>query len=198
MKPRNDNELLEAFAQSFSVLDDLTCPQDCSTPLAIVDATSSEDWKVRRWRPNRLAVPRTGMEVIRRVGPLPQLFESFAQSFAWLDVDLRICRFFANPPAVDYADLANAMFADPVLNQTLLPLRFVRFALAPSGSYDPICFDLSRFDGDDCPIVRLEHESILMHDRVGKPEVLFNSFRELLWSVIELGREVSEMNKGSK
>ena len=191
MKPRNDSDLLDAFAQSFSILDELICPHDRPPPLALVDATHSEDWSVVRWRPTRLATPRVGMDGLRRVGRLPRLFESFAESFAWLDVDLRMCRLFANPPAPDFLDLSTAMFADPVLNNTLLPLRLVRFALASDCCYDPICFDLSAFDGDDCPVVRLEHESILMHDRVGKREILFDSFRDLLRTVIDLGRDAA-------
>lgn len=189
MKPPNNNELLDSFAQSFSMLDELVCSRDRPPPPALVDATPSERRRMIRWRPARLATPRVGIDGLRRVGRLPQLFESFAQSFAWLEVDLRICRLFANPPAADFVELAAAMFADPVLNETLFPLRLVRFALAPDCGYDPICFDLSAFDGDDCPIVRLEHESVLMHDRVGKREIMFDSFGDLLRTVIDLGRE---------
>ena len=189
MKPRNDSELLEAFAQSFSILDELFCPHDRPPPLALVDSTPSEDWSVVRWRPARLATTRVGMDGLCRVGRLPHLFESFAQSFAWLDVELRVCRLFANPPATDFVDLSTAMFADPVLSNTLLQLRLVRFALAPDCCYDPICFDLSDFNGNDCPIVRLEHESILMHDRVGKRETIFDSFRDLMRTVIDLASD---------
>jgi hypothetical protein len=184
MKSRSDSELLDAFAKSFSTLDELNCPHDRPPPPSLVDATPAEDWSIVRWHPTRLAATRVGIDGLRRVGRLPQLFESFAESFGWLDVDLRVCRLFANPPTADFVDLATAMFADPVLNNTLLPLRLVRFALAPDCCYDPICFDLSDFDGDDCPIVRLEHESILMHNRVGKRDVIFESFRDLVRAVI--------------
>ena len=187
MKPRNDSELLDAFAQSFLMLDELICPHDRPPPLVLLDATTSVDWSIVRWHPIRLPAPRACIDCLRRVGRLPQLFESFAESFGWLDVDLRICRLFANPPATDCVDLSTAMFADLVLNNTLLPLRLVRFALAPDCCYDPICFDLSNFDGDDCPIVRLEHESILRHDRIDKCEVIFDSFRDLVLAVIDLG-----------
>ena len=189
MKSRDDNELLDAFAQSFWILHELSCPHDRPPPLALVDATPTEDWSNVRWRPTKLATPRVGMDGLRRVGRLPQLFELFAGSFAWLDVDLRICRLFANPPATDFVAFSTAMFSDPVLNNTLLPLRLVRFALASDCCYDPVCFDLSAFDGDDCPVVRLEHESILMHDRVGKREVIFDSFRDLIRNVIDSTRD---------
>ncbi len=70
--------------------------------------------------------------VMISIGRLPQLFEWFAESFAWLDVDLGICRLFANLPRTNLADLSKEMLADPVLNNRLLPLRLVRFALAPN------------------------------------------------------------------
>ena len=130
MKPRNDSELLDAFAQSFLMLDELICPHDRPPPPELVDATPAEECSLVRWQPRRLAAPRVRIDGLRRVGRLPQLFESFAETYAWLDVDLRICRLFANPPATDFVDLSTAMFADPVLNKALLPLRFVRFALA--------------------------------------------------------------------
>ncbi len=120
MKPRIDIELLEAFAGSFVLLDELLCPHDRHPPPALVDSTLSEDWSLVRWRPTRLDIPRVGISDLRRAGRLPQLFESFAESYAWLDVDLRVCRFFANPPTTDFTDLSTAMFADPVLNDTLL------------------------------------------------------------------------------
>jgi hypothetical protein len=191
MKPQNDLDLLVAFAESFSTLDELFCPHDRPPPPALLDATPADDWSIVRWHPSRLAATRAGIDGLRRVGRLPLLFETFAESFGWLDVDLRICRLFANPPATDFVYLSTAMFADPVLNNTLLPLRLVRFALAPDCCYDPICFDLSDFDGDDCPIVRLEHESILTRARVGKRDVLFHSFRELVRTVIDLGRKAA-------
>lgn len=187
MKPQNDRELLDAFANSFSILDELVCPWDQPPPVALVDATPSADWNIVRWRPARLPTPRVSMDGFRRVGRLPKLFESFAESFAWLSVDLRVCRLFANPPATDVVSLSTAMFGDPVLNSTLLPLGLVRFALAPDCCYDPICFDLSAFHGDDCPVVRLDHESILMYDRLDRREAMFDSFRDLVQAVIDLG-----------
>jgi hypothetical protein len=192
MNPRNDCELLDRFAQSFARIDDLIYSHDQPPPYTLADASASDDWGIIRWKPARLAVPRDGLNDLHRVGHLPSLFEAFAESYAWLDVDLRVCRLFANPPAADLVALSNAMFADPVINNTLFPSRLVRFALASNCCYDPICFDLTRFDGDDCPIVRLEHESILMHDRIGKRETVFDSFRDFVLTVIDLGWETVE------
>jgi len=186
MTSRKDSQLLDSFAQSFARMDDLFCSHNQPPPNALADAIDSDDWDIIRWKPARLDSTREGVKELRRVGRLPSLFESFAETYSWLDVDLRVCRLFENPPAADLVTLSNAMFADPAINNTLLPLRLVRFALAPDCCYDPICFDLSAFVGDDCPIVRLEHESILMHNRIGKRETIFDSFRDLMLTVIDL------------
>lgn len=184
MKPDTDIDLLERFVQSFARLDDLHCSQTEPPPQSMLSGIDSEDWNFIQWSPTKLAIPRTDLEQVRRIGPLPSLFESFAVSFAWLAVDLRVCRLFSNPPTGDLRSLADAMFSDRVLNDALLPVGLVRFALAPNSCYDPICFDLTRFDGDDCPIVRLEHESILIRDQIDKRVTIFDSFRSLVDAVI--------------
>jgi hypothetical protein len=99
---------------------------------------------------------------------------------------LGIFRLLANNAARDLQPLASAMLSDPVLNRTLIPAGYVRFALAED-DYDPICFDLNRFADGDCAIVRLEHESILMHDSIGVYNTIFPTFRELVRAVVQSG-----------
>ena len=77
------------------------------------------------------------------------------------------------------------MYGDIVMNNTLLPANFVRFALAPNECYDPICFDVSRMVDGDCPVVRMNHESILSNDEIGEVTTVFDSFRSLVVAVIE-------------
>jgi hypothetical protein len=112
------------------------------------------------------------------------LYETLVVSYRWPEVNLGVFRLLPNEPASDLQPLADAMFADPVLNNTFLPARYVRFALAVD-AYDPICFDLNRMAHGDCPIVRLEHESILMHDTIGACDTLFATFRECVLAVID-------------
>jgi hypothetical protein len=51
-----------------------------------------------------------------------------------------------------------------------------------------MCFDLNSRQGDDCPIVQLEHESILCHDKIGKSWQRFPSFRDLMCATIDLAQ----------
>ena len=186
MKPnrKKDAGLLHRFVESFPLLDDLEWYEDALIP---VDLSCSDpvDSLVQRWKPAKINTPADALCDIRKGGqPLPSLFEQLATSYRWLEVDLGVCRLLANCPANDLAPLAREMFNDPVLNNTLLPAGFIRFAIAPNGCYDPICFDLSRMQDDDCPIVCLNHESILTDDKIGETATVFDSFRELVIEVI--------------
>lgn len=73
------------------------------------------------------------------------------------------------------------------MNATLIPARYIRFAVA-TDSYDPICFDLNHAMDGDCPIIRLEHESILVHDSIGESDTVFTTFRKLITAVINSAR----------
>ena len=179
-----ESDLLQQLASSFATLDDLVCSHSNPPPKLLFDRIDEDDWNILRWKPRKLRTTRAGIDSLRHAGPLPTLFETFAIEYAWLDVDLSICRLFSNPPVGDVAELSNAMFADPVLNDILLPVGLVRFALASDGCYDPVCFDLNRSAGGDCPVVRLTHESILTHGRIGGRDDIFDSFRDLALAIV--------------
>lgn len=82
------------------------------------------------------------------------------------------------------------MFADPVLNNTLVPNSFVLFGLAPNECFDPICFDLNRSANADCPVVRLNHEYVLCNDTLGEVETDFDTFRELMLAVLAIENQL--------
>ena len=183
---KDDSELLVRFVAAFERLDDLGYYQRKPLPPELLAESDPDGRAFLRWRPAAMSTTPDSLSVIHsRMGTLPSLFEQLALSFRWLEVDLGLCRLLPNKPANDLKSLAEAMFTDPVLNETLIPARLARFALG-SENYDPICFDLNQWDSatNDCPIVRLNHESILMHGELGDVETLFGSFRELVIAVI--------------
>ena len=181
-----DTELIQRFVDCFTRLDDLTFSDDDPSPPEFANGIDSDDWNVIRWKPASIRTPETSLNVIRRVGPLPKLYELLATSYRWPEVELSICRLLPNLPADDLAPLAASMFADPVLNSTLIPHGFSRFGMAPDGCYDPFCFDLNRYRNNDCPVVRINHESVLSHDSIGKVETVFDSFRDLVHAVLAI------------
>ena len=184
-KTTTDADLLERFIATFDRLDDLVCFEGDAPPELLATERDLDDWNSIGWRPAKTKTSASALTAIRRTGPLPELYESLVMSYRWLAVDLGVCRLIANPPANDLQPLADSMYSDPVMNNTLLPAGFVRFALAANECYDPICFDLSRMVDGDCPIVRMNHESILMNDAVGEITTVSESFRKLVVAVIE-------------
>jgi hypothetical protein len=184
---KNDSELLVRFIAAFERLDDLGYYRREPPPPELLVERDPDDRTSLRWCPTAISTTRDSLSVIQsRIGTLPSLFEQLALSFRWLEVDLGLCRLLPNEPAEDLKPLAETMFADPVLNETLIPARLARFAVG-SENYDPICFDLNRWNArtEDCPVVRLDHESILMHDELGDAETIYGSFREMLIAVID-------------
>ena len=189
MPDAEDADLIQRFVASFERLDDnMWMRHDSPPPEELSAGIDPEDWNRIRWRPAPIDTPRDALSILReRAGAeLPRLYEHLVLSYRWLEVELRLFRLLANPPSTELKPLADRMFADPVLNNTLIPARFVRFALAPGGCYDPICFDLNHYSNGDCPIVRFEHESILCHDKIGDSERIFPSFRKMMQAVVKI------------
>ena len=164
-----DTKLLNRFIATFELHDDICWNTIQPRP---------GDWPVEH------AVPRSALSVLQVSGRLPTLFETLALSYRWPEVELGAIRLLPNFPAADLQPLADSMFADPVMNNTLHDEKLVRFGLSRQ-NYDPICFDLKRMSHGDCPIIRLEHEAILTNDRIGESDKLFDSFRDFVVDTIE-------------
>ena len=181
----DDVALIQRFVDSFQRLDDSTYTADEPPPAALTLGPAPDDWNTIRWAPASITSPPESIGDLPHHESLPTLYRQLALSYRWMSVDLEIVRLLGNPPGDGLQPLANLMTSDPVLQNTLAPNGYVRFAMAPD-CYDPICFDVNRAADDDCPIVRLNHESILMHDRIGDVSTVFDSFRDLVLAVLAL------------
>lgn len=135
-----------------------------------------------RWAPARQATSVQAFEMLYVTVPgrLPTLFEECLASFRWLRVEIGPIDFFAHPPAPDCDVFAAQIMRDRHLFPALFKSRYIEFGKAAGGSYDPICFDLKRGRKQDCPLVRIDHESVLID---GEPKVVSEiapSFRAFL------------------
>lgn len=127
---------------------------------------------------------------------LPHLYEQLILSWAWIrgepfDHELMIAvprrdyplryTLLGNPLGkTSFAPLLREMKRDAILWERLSKARFIPFGQGGFQSYDPICFDLNRVRGNDCPIVGIDHEEILCFDRVRIAGEIAPSFRELV------------------
>jgi hypothetical protein len=113
-------------------------------------------------------------------GPLPPLYELLILSYQWGEVDLETFRLLPSfPPSLQ--SLVSAMTADTVMFRMLSSNRFAQFGRGPDVDYDPVCFDLNARGSDgDCAIVKLDHEDILIRERIRVVAEVADSFRQLV------------------
>lgn len=78
-------------------------------------------------------------------------------------------------------ELVDAIFRDRGLVVPLFAAGFVQFGVPRDGAHGPICFDLNRRTRPgECPVVRLDHERLLMSRRIRTTADVACSFLELI------------------
>ena len=120
--------------------------------------------------------------VIQRLGRrLPPSFASLYARYAFMDFEYGSCWFFPNTGVDHEKDYAEAIFRDDHLSTIMLMHGYVQCARVDTGDYDPICFDTNRKkQHHEYPMVQLDHEEILIHDRIKVVREVAPSFRELI------------------
>ncbi|HEY4052503.1 MAG TPA: hypothetical protein VGL74_02100 [Terriglobales bacterium] len=75
--------------------------------------------------------------------------------------------FFANTGEPVFHELSRRVFADKFMSPFLLQRGFLQFGQAAGGHYDPMCFAPRGLkDKRESRIVRLDHEEILINNRI--------------------------------
>lgn len=184
----DDAKLIQRFVDCFQRLDDSTYTHDEPPPPELNLGPDPDDWNALRWAPAAITTPTEALNIFPFTDSLPKIYLQIVLSYRWVEVDLHLLRFGGNPPGDGLQLLSESMFSDPVLTQTLKPNGYIRFGMA-ADCYDPICFDLNRALDGDCPVVQIDHESVLTHGKIGDVVTLFDTFRELVLAVLELDNE---------
>ncbi len=116
---------------------------------------------------------------------LPPALRSLLRRYSFPVLELKPLSLFANTGQDIRHELRVAMKADRLLSKVLSQAGFVHFGRAPGGRYDPMCFDIrKRTRSGDFPVVLLDHEEALIHERATVTSVIAPSFRVLLASLI--------------
>lgn len=96
----------------------------------------------------------------------------------------------ANTGKTLYHEMSITMTRDKVLSAVLLKNGYAQFARPNNGDSDPVCFDLRRRTEDgECPIVRIDHHTIILNNLVRVTEELAPSFCELVDRYIQTDAE---------
>jgi hypothetical protein len=198
--------LLERFVETFHRFFELVVTRD---ELLGPDKTSRGDVEALRvsawneggwaeWRPRRVDTPVATIEALHRTigGPLPPLYDELVRNYVWDTVDLGTFRLVENLSPVP-TSLEREITADPVLFRMLSAGGFAQFGRGPDVDYDPVCFDLRSRDADgDCRIVKIDHEGILIYEKLTIVEELAPSFRHLVDDVIQRASKLTRQDAG--
>ena len=96
---------------------------------------------------------------------LPKTYGDFVRRYEFRPFEWEALSFFGNSEADDRLNLHVAVRNDPVIWQVTCRAKLLQFGRPATGSYDPICFDL-RASHHEPPVVQLDHEAILIKDRI--------------------------------
>jgi hypothetical protein len=98
---------------------------------------------------------------------LPYLYRKLIDAYEFFPFEIGSIEFFGSFGGKDDPDdISSRLFLDPAFVSVLLPGRLFHFARPATGSYDPLCVDLSTPGATDGPIVQLDHEAILCSSKV--------------------------------
>lgn len=117
--------------------------------------------------------------------PIPQPYLILISRYRFAEFEVGPVTFFANTGHDVHRELSRAIFADEGLYPLLLKEGHVQFGQQTGGGYDPVCFATTRSSDGDAPIVQIDHEEILLKNRVRVKAELFPSFSEMMKQVIE-------------
>ena len=121
---------------------------------------------------------------------LPRSFGSLVRRYAFVPFEWGPLVFFGNSGADDESDFSLAVLQDFAVWNATLGAGFVQFARPRDLSYDTICFDIrGSAQNREWPIVRLDHESILIRTRTDISEQVARSFVALIEDLLVSGSE---------
>ena len=121
---------------------------------------------------------------------LPPSFSSLVKRYAYVPFEWGPLHFFGNSATGDEQDFPAIVLRDRLLWSTMLNSGFVQFAQPAGVNHDAICFDMRASQRNrEFPIVRLDHESILIKQRIKICGEIAPSFFALVETFVEGGSE---------
>ena len=107
---------------------------------------------------------------------LPRSFASLVKRYRFPSFVFGGVNFFSNLGTGGDEELVRAVFRDPCLAGTLSSC-FIQIGRPDTGSYDLVCFDARHRRGGEYPMVVLDHEQLLQHNKVRLIKVVAQTFQ---------------------
>jgi len=119
-------------------------------------------WQIRPASDNAWVVPLES----RLPYPFPTMYRSLISQFRFAEFEVGPVMFLANTGTnAVFNELSRISADDPFPNE-LLRYGFLQFGRQAGGGYDPVCFAMKQRKGGDAPLVQLDHEEVLIRNRI--------------------------------
>jgi hypothetical protein len=111
--------------------------------------------------------------------PFPPSYISLISRYAFPAFEWYSMMFFANTGEDIEWELTKKVLGDKYLSPILLENGYLQFGNPCLYNYDPICFDASKNNGQECRIVRIDHEAILCNSEIAVVQEISSSFLKI-------------------
>jgi len=115
---------------------------------------------------------------------LPACFTDFVCHYAFTDFEIRRLHHYDNYDGNEEWCWHVALFRDKPIFEVCAAHLFLPIGQPELGNYDRVCLDLTRLKSGDCPVVQLDHEAILLKEKVEIVAELAPSYKKLIATVL--------------
>ena len=119
---------------------------------------------------------------------LPPCFTDFVYHYAFSDFEISRLHHYDNYDGDEELGAEwcwhVALFRDKPIFEICTANFYLPIGQPEQSNYDRVCLDLNRLKSGDCPIVQLDHEAILLKDKIKIVAELAPSYKKLIAAVL--------------
>jgi len=115
---------------------------------------------------------------------LPRCFTAFVHRYSFTEFEISRLHHYDNYDGSERWCWHVALFSDKPIFEVCTAHRFLPIGQPEEPNYDRVCLDLNRSKRGDCPIVQLDHEAILLKNKIKIVDELAPSYEKLIASVL--------------
>ena len=111
--------------------------------------------------------------------PYPRLFGALLAGHSFVAFTVGGIRVYSNIRGEE--DNLEELLSDTALTRALVEAGFLPFGRPATGDHDRVCFDLRGLKNPlDAPVVRMDHEAVLSHNRIPRPTMVARGIMQLI------------------
>lgn len=137
-------------------------------------------WEIRPASDNAWVVPLES----RLPYPFPTMYRSLISQFRFAEFEVGPVMFLANTGTNAVFNELSRIWADDPFPNELLRYGFLQFGRQAGGGYDPVCFAMKQRKAGDAPLVQLDHEEVLIRNRIRIQAEIAPSFNVFVQRVV--------------